>query len=171
VLPLLSEVVQSSPRLTVMIFCDGNDELHGTPFAAGIDQVFKQRQSERQKARQPFIIVLRSQLGSYVGCTVNFPPAPVSFPEFPPLPQPANPPPPEATNPPPPPPPLAPPLILIGTNHPSRPRAPVNPPPPVATNPPPSAPANPPPVTPTNPPPLALPPPVPTNPPSPVPPP
>jgi len=109
--PYLNRIVQRSDRLTVLIFCDGDGEITGTPFDAGINRIFQQQQAERKKTRQPFIIVLRSQLGNYVGCTMDWPPGLVGFPEFPPLPPPVAP-----TNAPPPPPPVeAPPLIVIGT--------------------------------------------------------
>jgi len=113
-LPSLNRVVQNSDRLTVLIFCDGNGQITGTPFDPGINRVFQQQRAERKKAEQPFILVLRSQLGNYTGCTMNLPPALVNLPEFPPLPQPPL----EPTNAPPPPPPpsvAAPPLIIIGT--------------------------------------------------------
>ena len=90
--PLLNQLVQSSERLTVLIFCDGKGEIHGTPYDAGINQVFTQREHERQKARLPIVIVLRSQRGQYTGCMVSFPPQPVSLPEFPPLPELSSPP-------------------------------------------------------------------------------
>ena len=96
-LPLLNQVVQGSERLTVLIFCDGKGEIHGTPYDVGINQIFQQRQSERQKARLPIVIGLRSQRGQYVGCMVSFPPQPVSLPAFPPLPE-AVPAPPKVTN-------------------------------------------------------------------------
>jgi len=85
--PLLNQVMQGSERLTVLIFCDGKGEIHGTPYDPGINQVFQQRQSERQTERLPIIIGFRSQRGQYVGCRVSFPPQPVSLPEFPPLPE------------------------------------------------------------------------------------
>jgi periplasmic protein TonB len=59
-----------------------------------------------------FRSVLHSQLGQYVDCMVSFPPQPVSFPEFPPLPEPAPVAPKIA---PAPPRPVVPPLIIIGT--------------------------------------------------------
>src|SRR5208283_3169516 len=34
-LPLLNRVVGGSERLTVLIFCDGKGEIHGTPYDAG----------------------------------------------------------------------------------------------------------------------------------------
>ncbi len=142
--PYLNWIVQNSGRVTILIICDGDGEITGTPFDAGINQIFQQQQAERKKARQPFILVLCAQLGNYTGCTMNLPPALVNFPEFPPFPQalvePTKSPPP----PPPPPPVEAPPLIIIGpkpgTNSP--PPAPV--PPPLATNQPPPTVAMPP---------------------------
>jgi hypothetical protein len=142
--PYLNWVVQNSDRLTVLIFCDGDGQMTGTPFDSGINQYFQQQQAERKNARQPFVLVLRSQLGNYAGCTVNLPPALASFPEFPPLPQPpiepAN-----APVPPPRPPVEVPPLIIIGTKPGTNlpPPAPA-PAPPLTTNEPPSAVAAPP---------------------------
>jgi hypothetical protein len=96
-LPLLNRVVQGSERLTVLIFCDGDGEIHGTPYDVGINRIFQQRQSERQKARLPIVVGLRSQRGEYAGCMVNFPPQLVNLPAFPPLPE-AVPAPPVVTN-------------------------------------------------------------------------
>ena len=139
--PLLDELAKDSDRLTVLIFCDGETSMTGTPYDDGINQIFQQRLTGQKNARQPFIVVLRAQLGQYVGCTVDFPPAPVNFPDFPPLPPPPAPP--EPTNPPPQPPRrvVIPSIIMIGTNTdaepPPAPKLTVtNPPPPVApTNP------------------------------------
>jgi len=114
--PLLDRVIRNSDRLTVLIFCDGKDAISGTPYDSGINQVFQQRVAEQKRIRQPFVIVLRTQRGQYVGCSANFPPGMVNFPEFPPF---APPPPPAPTNAPPPPSPrpqIGPPLIIIGTN-------------------------------------------------------
>lgn len=113
--PVLNEVVQNSPRLTVIIFCDGENKLTWTQYSDGINQLFKERQDELKRARQPFILLLRLQLGQYVGCTVNFPPGMLNFPDFPPFPLPPQPkpaPPPAPL----PPPRTAPPLIIVGTN-------------------------------------------------------
>jgi len=131
-LPLLNQVVGDSERLTVLIFCDGQGEIHGTPYDTGINQVFQQRQSERQKARLPIVIGLRSQRGQYVGCMVSFPPEPVSLPEFPPLPEVTNAPP-VADALPSPPPSSVPSLIIVGTTITNQ----VPPPQPKPANPPP----------------------------------
>ncbi len=92
--PWLNEVVTNSERLTVMIFFDGETGVSGTPYDDKINQILPMRQVEQKKARQPFVIVLRVQLGRYVGCTLDFPPTPLSFPDFPPPPAPPHQPPP-----------------------------------------------------------------------------
>jgi hypothetical protein len=115
--PLLNQIVANSERLTVLIFCDGEAEFSGTPFDDGINGIFQQKLDEQKKANQPFVIVLRSQLGQYVACTVGLPPVPVSLPEFPPLPPPPPPPATKVTNAPPPASAIVvPSLIIIGTN-------------------------------------------------------
>jgi hypothetical protein len=139
-MPLVDNLVQDSERLTVLIFCDGNGQFSGTPYDAAVNDLFKRNVRAAQQAKQPFVIVLRSQRGQYVGCQMSSPPSPITFPEFPPLPLPppaqAYVPPLIVTNLPPPPPPL----IIVGTN--------------VGTNlpPPPPEPTNPPKIIPTNPP-------------------
>ena len=86
--PLLRRVVQSSERLTVLIFSDGATKITGTTFDTGINQLFATNAAAQKKAREPFVVVLRSQLGKYVGCTVSCPPQLASLPQFPPLPPP-----------------------------------------------------------------------------------
>ena len=112
--PWLDEVIQSSPRLTVLIFCDGETPIDITPFDAGINHVFQLNQAEQKKARQPFIIVLQSQLGSYVFGAVCLPPETVVLPAFPPWPS-AEP---KSAAPAP-----VPPLIIVGTKAGTNPRS------------------------------------------------
>ncbi len=115
--PLLNQIVKNSERLTVLIFCDGENEISWSPYDSGINQLFQQRLAERKKSRQPFVLVLRSQRGEYTGCTIGFPPDTLNLPDFPPWPAPAPAPPPAPSvapvvapviSPPPP-------LIIIGT--------------------------------------------------------
>ena len=152
IMPFLDGLVRDSDRLTVLIFCDGNGKIQGTPFDDTINASFTQNQRALEKAKQPFLIVLRTQSGKYVGYTVNFPAARVNFPEFPPLPQPLAPPPTVKTNLPPPTPPLvieSRPLVIVGTNVGTNLLPPATPTPkPVPTNPPPT-------ITESNPPPPA----------------
>jgi hypothetical protein len=132
--PLLNELVQGSERLTIIIFCDGEAPISGTVFDTGINQIFQQRQREFKKARQPVVIVLRSQLGAYSGCTVSFPPAAVNLPQFPPWPPPEPKP---TTIIPPPAPAVVPSLFIVGknvgTNSPPSGAEPTNSPPPAPT--------------------------------------
>jgi hypothetical protein len=119
--PQLNQVIKASSRLTVLIFCDGEGKFMGTSYDADINRVFQQRQADQKKALQPFVLVLRTQLGQYSGCTMNFPPGMVNIPEFPPLPAPTSPPAPAKPSPPPKPapmvkpPPTGPPLFIVGT--------------------------------------------------------
>jgi hypothetical protein len=119
IMPFLDGLVRDSDRLTVLIFCDGNGKIQGTPFDDAINACFTQNQRAFGGTKQPFIVVLRTQFGQYVGYKMNSSATGVNFPEFPPLPQPPAPPPTVKTNPsPPPPPPVveAPPLVIVGTN-------------------------------------------------------
>jgi len=139
-MPEVNGLVQNSERLTVLIFCDGDGAIKGTPYDNVINSAFEQNESALKKADQTFIVVLRAQFGQYTGYTVNSSAIGVSFPDFPPLPQPPQPVAPAKTSlpPPPPPPPVvtAAPLVIVGTNVgtnllpflPARP-APPNPPP------------------------------------------
>lgn len=83
----VSHVVASSRRLTVVIFCDGQSPISGTPYDDGINQAFRDAAGQ-SKAPKLTVIVLRSQLGKFVGCTLNYPPGAVSYPPFPELPKP-----------------------------------------------------------------------------------
>gem|GEM_PF-5966109 len=89
--PWLDQVIATSPRLTVLIFCDGNGPVVGTPYDDEINRVFKQRFADLKRNKQPIVVVLRTQKGRYVGSSVNFPPGMVSLPDFPPYPVPLPP--------------------------------------------------------------------------------
>jgi len=127
--PALEQVIDGSKRLTVIIFCDGADDLQLTPYDDGINQTFHRAQVERNNSHQPFVLVVRTQNGKFIGATVNFPPGSFDLPQFPPPEEiemapakmtPTNPPPPMVAAPPPviPLPPVIslPPLIIVGTN-------------------------------------------------------
>lgn len=117
-IPVLNDVVRNSPRLTTVIFCDGDGELKGLPAAPTINAVFKAHYRAMEKGRVPFVIILRSQFGRYVGCTINSAVS-IDLPHFPPLPAPPPASSPAAPKTPPPTetaPAEAAPLIIIGTN-------------------------------------------------------
>ncbi len=98
--PSLNRVVQNSERLTVLIFCDGEGKISGTPYDDAINQILHEKLAEQKNARQPLVIVLRSQLGQFVVANIGLPPQLVSIPGFPPLPLPPPPPASTPTNPP-----------------------------------------------------------------------
>lgn len=111
----LYNVIDNSPRLTVLIFCDGTNDLHFLPYADDINQTFHQTLSAQQKAKQPYVLAVRTQLGRFVGVTLNLPPGTLDLPPFPPFPESpsagASVPPPVVA-----PPVVVPPLIIVGTN-------------------------------------------------------
>jgi hypothetical protein len=116
--PLLGRIIADSERLTVVIICDGDGEIHWTPYDTGLNDTIKQTRDARKKLRLPYVLVLRTQQGKFTGATVNFPPVPANLPPFPLLPREIK----TATPAPPtnvvavkPPPPVAP-LIIVGTH-------------------------------------------------------
>jgi hypothetical protein len=129
--PSLNRVVQNSERLTVLIFCDGEGKISGTPYDDAINQILHEKLAEQKNARQPLVIVLRSQLGQFVVANIGLPPQLVSIPGFPPLPLPPPPPASTPTNPPPAPMIVGQPLIIIGKKPPASVPLPATNPPPV----------------------------------------
>jgi hypothetical protein len=149
--PSLNRVMTASPQLTVVLFTAGTSALTGTPYDAGVNQSFLDARDERRKSGQPFVVLLRSEAGKYIGCTVNYLPGDLNYPPFtPPAPVPPVKPPVVAA-PVKPAPVVVPDLVIVGRqvgtnlNAPAAPTAPVAPtnvaiasPPITATNPPPS---------------------------------
>jgi hypothetical protein len=98
--PVLGRVIDDSERLTVVIFFDGYGEINWTPYNDSINQAIRQNLAKQKGARQPFVLLLRTQFGKFVGSSVNFPPDGITLPPFPAPPNAAkplfsNPPPPE----------------------------------------------------------------------------
>jgi hypothetical protein len=135
IMPAVNNLVRNSQRLTVLIFCDGSEQITGTPYDEAINSSFKHNQRALANAKATFIVVLRGQSGQYTGYSVNSSEVGVNFPEFPPLPAPPEPvaapqinqPPPRASVPASPPAPVVklPPLVIVGTNVSSNPLPPV----------------------------------------------
>jgi hypothetical protein len=114
-----TRIIADSERLTIIIFCDGQGEITGTPYDDSINQTLKAHLAERKSSARPFVLLLRTQRGKFTGCTVNFPPVGLNLPPFPPLPEeiikaPTNPPP-ATTVAPIPPPAAVPALIIVGS--------------------------------------------------------
>ena len=89
----LTSVITNSERLTVVIFCDGESDLTATPYDRGINQSFLDGRAERKKHIQPFVVLIRTLSGKFIGCTVNFPPGAINIPLFLAPPPPTNAPP------------------------------------------------------------------------------
>ncbi len=92
--PALNSIAANSERFTVVIFCTGESDLSGTPYDLGVNQIFRNARAERRKHRQPFVVLMRTWSGKYLGCTVNYPPGPMNIPPFPRPAPPTNQPPP-----------------------------------------------------------------------------
>jgi len=113
VLAPLTSVVRESSLITVVLFSSGEQPVQGTPFDTSINGFFKTWRDQQQKARMPFVVVLRARHGKWTDCTMNSAPWPVEIPKLPP----PEPPPASVVSQPPPqpaPPPMLPPLILSG---------------------------------------------------------
>ena len=95
----LTSVITNSERLTVVIFCDGESDLAATPYDRGINQSFLDGRAERKKHTQPFVVLIRTLSGRFIGCTVNFPPGAINIPLFLAPPPPTNLPPPVVVTP------------------------------------------------------------------------
>jgi len=80
--PLLGRIVKNSDRLTVLIFCDGDGVLSGTPYDSGVNEIIANAAARNKDSARPFIIVLRANHGEYIGCSVNRT-MPLNFPRFP----------------------------------------------------------------------------------------
>jgi hypothetical protein len=135
-MPKLISVMESSPRLTTLIFCDGETPIKGTPVDNSINGIFQKNKSLMRKDREPYVLVFRTQFGKDVGSTINTA-VTINVPQFP-LP-PAPPPPPVIPPPSPMPASTVPPLIIIGrgagtTVPPPAPAPAQAPPAPVATS-------------------------------------
>jgi hypothetical protein len=89
--PLLNRVMKTSPQLTVLIFCDGQSNVLGTPYDGGVNAIFKKAVVENKGVPGLFVLVLRSNQGAWLGCSVNRMPGPLNFPKFPPPPKPEPP--------------------------------------------------------------------------------
>lgn len=88
VMESLSALTKISERLTVLFLTDGAETISGTPFDSEINASFKLNEADQRKSKMPFVVVLRSEKGRFIGHTVNVPPWPVEFPKFTPEPEP-----------------------------------------------------------------------------------
>ncbi len=84
VAPALQPIVQNSDFITIVIISTGEEKITGTPFDDQINGEYKLWHDQQQKAKMPFITVLRANHGTITDSLVT----PVPFPlELPPLPK------------------------------------------------------------------------------------
>lgn len=78
----LPAVVETSRRLTVVLFSDGSGTVTNTPFDAALNAAYAGQLPVLAKTRMPLITVLRSEHGKFIGHSVTLAPWPVVFPPF-----------------------------------------------------------------------------------------
>jgi hypothetical protein len=115
VLSEMDRVIKGSQLITIILISDGAENISGTPFDDKINETYKLWQRDQQKAKQPFLTLLRAKGGKFTEYAVTPAPWPLEIPPLPPEPQIAQ----AATNKPPAAPPKAPlpvvqPLIISG---------------------------------------------------------
>jgi hypothetical protein len=79
----LTNVVAISERITVILITSGKENIAGTPFDGSIAQNFLKNADAQQKAKMPFVTILRAYRGKFVNFSVNLPPWPMELPEYP----------------------------------------------------------------------------------------
>jgi hypothetical protein len=113
----LEQVIQDSEFITVILITAGHEKMRGTPFDDKINTLYQTWRKQQDKARMPFLTVLRAQRGQIRSFSVTMPPWPLDLPPLPAELLPAKTA--EAKTAPPPaptPPPVVQPLIVRGTN-------------------------------------------------------
>ena len=83
VLIAMKRVIKDSQPITVILVSAGDWPIHGTPFDDRINEFCKQWHGMQQKARMPFVIVLRARNGEITDYSLNRPPSPVQMPSLP----------------------------------------------------------------------------------------
>jgi len=78
----LPPVVETSRRLTVVLFSDGSGTVTNTPFAAALNAAYAEQLPAVAKTRMPLVTVLRSEHGKFIGHSVTLAPWPIVFPPF-----------------------------------------------------------------------------------------
>ncbi|MCX6928010.1 MAG: hypothetical protein NT154_33090 [Verrucomicrobia bacterium] len=84
VAPALGRVIQDSEFITVILISSGDSRVQGTPFDARINETYQRWYERQQKARAPFVTILRARHGQVADYVVNTPPWPMQVPRLPP---------------------------------------------------------------------------------------
>ena len=82
VLPALNQVIKDSRLLTVVLVSSGDQKMRGTLFDAQINEFWQKWHTPQQKARMPFVTVLRAKAGQLAEYALNTPPWPTQMPHL-----------------------------------------------------------------------------------------
>ena len=83
VFPAMNSVISNSEFITVILVSGGGETFAGTPFDKAINAIHKKWQGQQDKARLPFLTMLRAQHGRTTDFEVSMPPGPLNFPPLP----------------------------------------------------------------------------------------
>jgi hypothetical protein len=83
VISIASKVAESSDRLTLILISTGESEISGTIFDSKINYGFKTWRAEQEKARMPFVTLIRASRGEFVGQAVTPAPWQLDVPPWP----------------------------------------------------------------------------------------
>jgi hypothetical protein len=81
--PGLDKVIKDSEFITVILISSGEDAISGTPFDDKINEFYKNWKTDQEKARLPFVTVLRAKRGTFTGYAVVPVPWQVEIPAWP----------------------------------------------------------------------------------------
>lgn len=83
VLPDLQHLVKASKFISIFLISDGQQEIHGTPFDEKINATYRAWRAEQEKAKLPFVTLLRAKAGRITDYVVDMPPWPLKLPPLP----------------------------------------------------------------------------------------
>jgi hypothetical protein len=81
--PALDKVIKDSESITVIIVSSGEDAMSGTPFDDKINELYKSWKVDQEKAKMPFITVLRAKRGKITGYAAVPAPWQIEMPAWP----------------------------------------------------------------------------------------
>jgi hypothetical protein len=81
--PALDKVIKDSEFITVVLISSGEDGISGTPFDDKINELYKNWKIDQEKAKMPFITVLRAKRGTIIGYVAVPVPWQVEIPPWP----------------------------------------------------------------------------------------
>lgn len=84
VLPYLQRLIKNSQFINVFLISDGQQEIHGTPFDDKINATYRTWRAQQEKAKLPFVTLLRAKAGRVTDYVVDMPPWPLKLPPLPP---------------------------------------------------------------------------------------